>query len=66
MDFENRDFSKKKSYYKTALWDSGLPNLYIRSSSGCLIKAPPLKGQFHGFARVQDIALAVVNFTVSY
>ena len=26
----------------------------------------PLKGQFHGFAHVQALALAVVNFTVSY
>ena len=25
-----------------------------------------LKGQFHGFAHVQALALAVVNFTVSY
>ena len=25
-----------------------------------------LKGQFHGFANVQALALAVVNFTVSY
>ena len=25
-----------------------------------------LKGQFHGFAHVQGLSLAVVNFTVSY
>ena len=25
-----------------------------------------LKGQFHGFAHVQALGLAVVNFTVSY
>ena len=25
-----------------------------------------LKGQFHGFAHVQALSLAVVNFTVSY
>ena len=29
-------------------------------------KTTELKGQFHGFAHVQSLALAVVNFTVSY
>ena len=31
-----------------------------------LVKYPILKGQFHGFAHVQALALAVVNFTVSH
>ena len=36
------------------------------SAKVTLVHVFRLKGQFHGFAHVQALALAVVNFTVSY
>ena len=58
LNYKQKSFTDSTNHFKETKFPITLLLFYHADVN--------LKGQFHGFAHVQALALAVVNFTVSY